>query len=49
MRSRKRKEIDRACRDQERQREIRDVETAEKSLRREIEDYVGETETDRGR
>ena len=39
----KRKKTDRACRDRERQREISDVETAEQSLRRQIEDYAGET------
>ena len=46
MRLRKRKETERARHDRERQSEISDVETAEESLRRQTEDYVGETETD---
>ena len=46
VRLRKRKETERARHDRERQSEISDVETAEESLRRQTEDYVGETETD---
>ena len=43
----KRKETNRAHCDRERQKEISYVETAEHSLRREIEDYAGETERDK--
>ena len=44
VRLHKRRETDRARHNRERQGEISDVETAEQSLRREIEDSAGETE-----
>ena len=47
VRLHKRRETDRACHDRERQRQISKVETAEQSLKKEIEDYAVETERDK--